>query len=68
MGQNSRRGFNNALNVLLQFSTEDADVEPKGQGYRVNANEIFVMDTSEAKPKLKQISMLKSQGNCHPNF
>lgn len=41
MGQDSRRGFNNDLDVLLQFSSKDADVEPKGQGYRVNANEIL---------------------------
>lgn len=41
MGQDSRRGFNNDLDVLLQFLSKDADVEPKGQGYRVNANEIL---------------------------
>lgn len=39
--RDSRCGFNNDLNALLQFSSKDADVEPKGQGYRVNANEIL---------------------------
>lgn len=41
MGQDSRCDCNNDLNVLLQFSSKDADVEPKGQGYRVNTNEIL---------------------------
>lgn len=41
MGQDSRCDFNNDLNVLLQFSSKDADVEPKRQGYSVNANDIL---------------------------